>query len=136
MDSILDSIKTLLGIEVKILEDPSGEEYDDGDTNFDQELIMYINSVFTILNQLGGGSGEGFKISSREEKWEDYFLEDSIIQLVQSYMYLKIRLMFDPPQNSFLVNTFEKQIAEFEWRLQIIFEPYALTAEAEEEEEE
>jgi hypothetical protein len=135
MDSILDSIKTLLGIEVNVVVDPSGEEYDDGDTNFDQELIMHINSVFSILNQLGGGSGDGFKITSREDLWEDFFLEDSEVELIKSYMYLKIRLMFDPPQNAFLVKTFEEQIKEFEWRLQIIFEPYTLTAEAEEEEE-
>lgn len=135
MDSILDSIKTLLGIEVNIVVDPSGEEHDDGDTNFDQELIMHINSVFSILNQLGGGSGEGFRITSREDLWEDFFLEDSEIELIKSYMYLKIRLMFDPPQNAFLVTAFEQQVKEFEWRLQIIFEPYTLTSEAEEEEE-
>jgi hypothetical protein len=135
MDSILDSVKTLLGIEVNIVEDPSGEEYDDGDTNFDQELIMHINSVFSILNQLGGGSSDGFRITSREDLWTDFF-SDEDAELIKSYMYLKIRLMFDPPQNAFLVKSIEDQVKEFEWRLQVIFEPYALIAEAELEEEE
>ena len=117
MENILDSIKKLLGI-------------DEMDLNFDQELIMHINSVFMVLNQLGIGPVGGFKISSNEEVWTDFVGTRLDLESVKSYIYLKVRLLFDPPQNSFLVGSIEKQIEEFEWRLQVQVEPYAITAEA------
>ena len=118
MENILDSIKKLLGI-------------DESDLNFDQELIMHINSVFMVLNQLGVGPVGGFKISSNEEAWTDFVGTRLDLESVKSYIYLKVRLLFDPPQNSFLVGSIEKQIEEQEWRLQVQVEPYALTAAAE-----
>ena len=118
MENILDSIKKLLGI-------------DESDLNFDQELIMHINSVFMVLNQLGIGPVGGFKISSNEEAWTDFVGTRLDLESVKSYIYLKVRLLFDPPQNSFLVGSIEKQIEEQEWRLQVQAEPYALTAAAE-----
>ena len=117
MENILDSIKKLLGI-------------DEADLNFDQELIMHINSVFMILNQLGVGPVGGFKISSNEEVWTDFVGTRLDLESVKSYIYLKVRLLFDPPQNSFLVGAIEKQIEENEWRLQVQVEPYAITAAA------
>ena len=123
MENILDSIKKLLGI-------------DEADLNFDQELIMHINSVFMVLNQLGVGPVGGFKISSNEEVWTDFVSTRLDLESVKSYIYLKVRLLFDPPQNSFLVGSIEKQIEENEWRLQVQVEPYALTAAALLEEEE
>ena len=125
MENILDSIKKLLGI-------------DEADLNFDQELIMHINSVFMVLNQLGVGPVGGFKISSNEEVWTDFVGTRLDLESVKSYIYLKVRLLFDPPQNSFLVSSIEKQIEEHEWRLQVQVEPYALSAAAEllEEDEE
>lgn len=122
MENILDSIKKLLGI-------------DEADLNFDQELIMHINSVFMVLNQLGIGPVGGFKISSNEEVWTDFIGTRLDLESVKSYIYLKVRLLFDPPQNSFLVGSIEKQIEENEWRLQVQVEPYALTAAALLEEE-
>ena len=118
MENILDSIKKLLGI-------------DEMDLNFDQELIMHINSVFMVLNQLGVGPVGGFKISSNEEVWTDFVGTRLDLESVKSYIYLKVRLLFDPPQNSFLVGSIEKQIEEQEWRLQVQVEPYALSAAAE-----
>ena len=117
MENILDSIKKLLGI-------------DEADLNFDQELIMHINSVFMVLNQLGVGPVGGFKISSNEEVWTDFVSTRLDLESVKSYIYLKVRLLFDPPQNSFLVGSIEKQIEENEWRLQVQVEPYTLTAAA------
>ena len=117
MENILDSIKKLLGI-------------DEADLNFDQELIMHINSVFMVLNQLGIGPVGGFKISSNEEVWTDFIGTRLDLESVKSYIYLKVRLLFDPPQNSFLVGSIEKQIEENEWRLQVQVEPYAITAAA------
>ena len=122
MENILDSIKKLLGI-------------DEMDLNFDQELIMHINSVFMVLNQLGVGPVGGFKISSNEEVWTDFVGTRLDLESVKSYIYLKVRLLFDPPQNSFLVGSIEKQIEEQEWRLQVQVEPYAITAAALLEEE-
>lgn len=121
MESILDSIKKLLGI-------------DELDLNFDQELIMHINSVFMVLNQLGVGPIAGFKITSNSEEWADYVGDRLDLESVKSYIYLKVRLLFDPPQNSFLVDSIAKQIEEYEWRLQVQLEPYAITAAAELEE--
>lgn len=125
MENILDSIKKLLGI-------------DETDLNFDQELIMHINSVFMVLHQLGVGPVGGFKISSNEEAWADFVGTRLDLESVKSYIYLKVRLLFDPPQNSFLVGSIEKQIEEHEWRLQVQVEPYAITTAAllEEEDEE
>ena len=92
MENILDSIKKLLGI-------------DEADLNFDQELIMHINSVFMVLNQLGVGPVGGFKISSNEEVWTDFVGTRLDLESVKSYIYLKVRLLFDPPQNSFLIDS-------------------------------
>lgn len=103
MDSILTSIKKLLGIQ---------EDY----THFDPELIIHINSVFVILNQLGVGPDEPFSIEDETSKWEDFLTNSKEIKMVESYMYLRVRLLFDPPNNSFLVNAIEKQISEFEFR--------------------
>lgn len=122
-ENILSSIKTLLGIQ-------------ETDFNFDNEIIMNINSVFMTLNQLGVGTTTVFKIVDGSEAWSSFFGTSIDLEAVKSYVYLKVRMLFDPPQNSFLVDAIGKQIAEFEWRLQIQVEPYTLTAENELEEAE
>lgn len=105
MDSILNSVKKMLGI---------AEEYE----HFDQDLIMHINSVFLILNQLAVGPPSPFSITGSDETWNDFFLLDNLeINLAKSYMYLKVRLMFDPPSTGVLHEAMERQIQEFEWRL-------------------
>ena len=103
MDSILTSIKKLLGIQ---------EDY----TQFDPEIIVHINSVFVILNQLGVGPDEPFFITDKTATWNQFLTENKEIKSVESYMYLRVRLLFDPPANSFLVTSMEKQIEEFEFR--------------------
>lgn len=105
-DSILFSIKKMLGIDA---------EYD----VFDSDIIMHINSVFFVLNQLGVGPENGFRISSSTEKWDDYFLENQDIESVKSYVYLKVKLLFDPPLNSAVIEAINRQIAEIEWRLNV-----------------
>lgn len=104
-ESILTSVKKLLGID---------ESY----THFDADLIMHINSVFSILGQIGVGPKKGFAISGADEKWSD-FLEDDPgrLALVKSYMHLKVRLLFDLPTASSAVDAMNRQISEFEWRL-------------------
>lgn len=117
-ENILSSIKTLLGIQ-------------ETDFNFDDEIIMSINSVFMTLNQLGVGPTTVFKIVDESATWASFFGTRVDLESVKSYVYLKVRMLFDPPQNSFLVDAIEKQIAEFEWRLQVQVDPYTLTAENE-----
>lgn len=106
MDSILTSIKKLLGI---------AEEYE----NFDSDLIMHINSVFMVLNQLGVGPSEGFSITDKTETWEDFTQNNLMIQSVKSYVYLKVRLLFDPPSSSAVMESINRQISELEWRLNL-----------------
>lgn len=107
MDSILDSIKKLLGI-------------DSSYTQFDQDLIMHINSVFLTLNQLGVGPVEGFMIEDNSYYWEDYIEDMTKLQAIRSYMYLKVKLLFDPPLSSAVIESMNRQIAEFEWRLNVV----------------
>lgn len=102
--SILTSIKKLLGIE---------EEYE----HFDVDIIMHINSVFMILNDLGVGPAEGFSIQDKTKTWTNYLGADLKLEAVKTYVYLKVRLIFDPPLNAFVVESMNKQITEFEWRL-------------------
>jgi hypothetical protein len=104
IDSILTSIKKLLGI---------GEDY----TQFDSELIMYINSVFSTLLQLGVGPTTAFRITGTSEEWDDFLEDATHLESVKTYIYLRVRLMFDPPQTGYLVEAITKQILEHEWRM-------------------
>lgn len=109
MESILTSIKKMLGIT---------EEYE----HFDADIIMHINSVFLNLTQIGVGPEEGFFIEDATAEWMD-FIEDAIhLQAVKSYMYLKVKLLFDPPLSSAVVEAMNRQISEFEWRLLVAAE--------------
>lgn len=112
MDSILLSIKKLLGII-------------DAYTQFDADLIIYINSAFAILRQLGVGPKEGFYIESNVETWNDFIQGDPArLRLVKAYVYMKVRLMFDPPtQSGSLLESMKRQIDEFEWRLNVEVDP-------------
>lgn len=106
MESILTSIKKLLGIE---------EEY----TQFDNDIIMDINSVFLNLTQLGVGPAEGFLIEDDTATWEDFIGDSNQLQAVKSYMYLKVKLLFDPPLSSSVIESMNRMIAELEWRLNV-----------------
>lgn len=106
MESILTSIKKLLGIE---------EEY----TQFDNDIIMHINSVFLNLTQLGVGPAEGFLIEDDTATWEDFIGDSNHLQAVKSYMYLKVKLLFDPPLSSSVIESMNRMIAELEWRLNV-----------------
>lgn len=114
MESILTSIKKLLGI---------AEEY----THFDDDIIIHINSVFMILHQLGVGPEEGFYIKDAANKWDEYVSDPTALQAVKSYVYLKVRLLFDPPQSSALIEAINRQISEFEWRLNVAVDSNEIT---------
>ena len=109
MESILTSVKKMLGI---------AEEYE----QFDPELIIHINSVFTILTQLGLGPADGFYISNKTDTWDDFLPSEKEEMLVKSYMYLKVRLLFDPPLSSAVLECYKTQVAEYEWRLNVLAE--------------
>lgn len=109
MESILTSIKKLLGID---------KEY----KHFDADLIMHINSVFMVLTQLGVGPSEGFVISGENEKWNN-FIPDSRVELIKSYVYLKVKLLFDPPVSSSAIDSIDRMINEFEWRINAAVDP-------------
>ena len=105
-ESILTSIKKLLGIT---------EDYD----YFDQDIIMHINAAFMVLTQLGIGPSEGFLITDDTDTWNDFIDDLTNLGSIQSYVYMKVKLMFDPPQNSFTVDSMQKLVNELEWRLNI-----------------
>lgn len=109
-ESILTSIKKLLGI-------------DEAYTHFDADLIMHINSVFSILTQMGVGPADGFSISGKGETWESFVPEKSKFALVKSYVHLKVKLLFDPPLSSAVIESINRQISEFEWRLFVAADP-------------
>lgn len=105
-DSILLTIKKLLGL---------CEDYD----VFDMDIMIHINMVFNILNQMGVGPKEGFSISSKEDKWESYVRDCRKLEMVKTYIYLKVKQIFDPGTSSALNNAIESQISELEWRLSV-----------------
>lgn len=110
MESILTSIKKLLGI---------AEEY----THYDSDIIMHVNSVFSILTQLGVGPSDGFMIEDNTAKWKDFIADDTKIEMVKSYMNLKVKLLFDPPLSSSVMEAMNRHISEFEWRLNAAVDP-------------
>lgn len=117
-ESILQSIKDMLGI----IKD---------DAAFDAELCSHINAVFTTLNQLDVGSDDGFMITGYNETWNQYVPDIRLATMVREFIYLKVRMIFDPPASSVVADAYNQRIAELEWRMNIQAE--RLTALAAEE---
>ena len=111
MESILTSIKKLLGV---------SEDYD----HFDADIIMHINTVFTILTQLGVGPSKGFRIEDETTTWDEFVSADSLLyESVKSYIFLKVKLLFDPPLSGTVIESYNRQISELEWRLNVTADP-------------
>lgn len=109
-DSILATIKSLLGIV---------EKY----TPFDASIAMHINSVFLTLHEIGVGPDEGFAITGSTEEWSDYISDNPLLlNAVKTYVYLKVRLLFDPPTGA-LSDLAKEEIKELEWRINIYADP-------------
>lgn len=106
MESILITIKKMLGI---------AEDY----THFDVDIIMHINTALMTLSQLGVGPEHPVSITSETDTWRSIFGDISDIEAVKTYIYLKVRVVFDPPTSSFVLDAINRQIAELEWRLNI-----------------
>lgn len=106
-NSILDSVKKVLNL------DPSY-------TAFDPDIIMFINSAFVTLHQLGLGPTEGFWIESPAETWDEFITSPpNYVNMVKTYVFLRARMLFDPPTTSFLIAAMNEQIQEYEWRLNV-----------------
>lgn len=105
-ESILKSVKKVVGL------DPNSSD-------FDEDLITFINSAFFNLHQLGVGPVDGFSISGPESVWSDFTNDESLLSGVKPYVQQKVRLQFDPPTNSFLESSIRENIKEYEWRLNI-----------------
>lgn len=108
-DSILQSVKKLLG--------PGAEC-----TDFDQDILMYINGVFMELQQLGVGPEEGFEIFDDTAKWTDFVQDTLLLNPIKPYIYLKVKLIFDPPTSASVITSFENLINRFEWRINQVAE--------------
>lgn len=110
MESILTSIKKLLGI---------AEDY----KHFDMDIIIHINTAFAILSQLGVGPSDGFSIENDFPIWDDYISsDDKRFRMVKTYVYMKVKLVFDPPTNSSHLKALQDAVDEYEWRLNVAAE--------------
>lgn len=106
MSSILTDTKKSLGI-------------NEDDTDFDVDIIIHINAVFFVLMQLGIGPDAGFQIEDSSDEWDDFLDEGPYLNLVKQYVYLKTRMIFDPPTTSFSLEAMKNQIDEQEGRLSL-----------------
>jgi len=103
-NSILTSVKKALGIDV-------------GVTHFDVDIVMHINSAFSVLNQLGVGPELGFEIEDSSAEWADFYDDDPRYNLIRTYMYLKVRVLFDPPTVGYHMDAMKEQLLEHETRI-------------------
>lgn len=115
MESILTSIKKQLGIT---------EEY----THFDTDIVININTSFMTLRQLGVGPAKGFAIKDAMATWSDFIGDSTKLEAVKTYVYLKAKLVFDPPPSASVIDAYQETLSELEWRLNV-------ATESEEEEE-
>lgn len=107
MESILISIKKLLGITA---------DYN----HFDADIIIHINSILSVLTQMGVGPSEGFSIQDEFAKWTDFIPNTQNVELVKTYVHQRVRMIFDPPTNSSVIEAIQRSIAELEWRISVI----------------
>lgn len=116
-DSILNSIKKLLGIT---------SDYD----HFDSDIIIHINTILMVLTQVGVGPEEGYLIQDEQDEWSD-FLGDDLTKLagIKSYIYLRVKLLLDPPTSTSAIEAINRMVAELEWRLNIAADPGLMTKE-------
>lgn len=110
-ESILTTIKALLGL---------NEDYG----AFDGEIIVFINTSLLSLRQIGLSSAEGFSVNDETETWAGLLGDTVDFDAVKSYMYIKVRLLFDPPSSSYVLDAFTKQLAELEFRINVMADPY------------
>lgn len=109
-DSILMTIRKLV----------CGDPYAD---HFDTDLFVHINACFSILNQLGVGPENGFVVTDETQSWSSYIADNHILNMVKTYITLKVRVIFDPPLTSSVLEAMNKEISQLEWRLNVAVDP-------------
>jgi len=114
-ESIFESIKSLLGPDAS---------YD----VFDQDILIHINTAISVLTQLGVGPAGGFIVTGPDETWKDFIGDDKTLQMVKSYIYMKVKMIFDPPANSSVLSAYQEACKEYEWRLNVEVDPAKLDA--------
>lgn len=112
-ESIFDSIKALLGPDAS---------YD----VFDTDIMIHINTALAVLTQLGVGPADGFAVTGPSETWTDFLGNDKTLNMVKSYIYMKVKMAFDPPVNSSVLNAYQEACKEYEWRLNVTVDPEKL----------
>lgn len=112
-ENIFDSIKTLLGPDAS---------YD----VFDTEIVIHINTALSVLTQLGVGPAEGFMVVGADETWGDFIGDDKVLNMVKSYVYMKVKMAFDPPISSSVLSAYQEACKEYEWRLNVAVDPKKL----------
>lgn len=110
MESILTSVKKMLGI---------ADEY----THFDPDVIMNINSALMTLTQLGIGPEEGFSICDDTSTWIEFIGDSKKVEAVKTYVFIQVKLVFDPPASAAVISSYERKAQELEWRLNVAVDP-------------
>ena len=111
--SIFKTIKSLLGPDA---------DYE----VFDNDILIFINSALATLTQLGIGPSTGFRITGETETWQDLLGDYEDLESVKTYIYMKVKLVFDPPSNSTVLSAYQESCKEFEWRLNVAVDPSRL----------
>lgn len=114
-DSILMTIRKLV----------CGDPYAD---HFDTDLLIHINACFSILNQLGVGPENGFVVTDETQSWSSYIADNYILNMVKTYVTLKVKKIFDPPLTSSVLEAMDKEISQLEWRLNVAVDPVKPTS--------
>ena len=114
-DSILMTIRKLV----------CGKPYAD---HFDTDLLVHINACFSILNQLGVGPENGFVVTDETQSWSSYIADNYILNMVKTYVTLKVKKIFDPPLTSSVLEAMDKEISQLEWRLNVAVDPVKPTS--------
>jgi len=109
-ESIFNSIKALLGPDAS---------YD----VFDADIMIHINTALSVLTQLGIGPAEGFMITGSDETWGEFLGNDKRLNMVKTYVYMKVKIAFDPPVNSSVLSAYQEACKEYEWRLNVTVDP-------------
>ena len=106
-ESILTTIKKLVGID---------ETY----TQFDADLVIHINSALIVLFQLGVGPSDGFSITGKKETWSEYTDDETLYEMIKTYVYLYVKNIFDPPSSSSVLDSYNKMMTQLEWRIAVM----------------
>ena len=114
-DSILMTIRKLV----------CGDPYAD---HFDTDLLVHINACFSILNQLGVGPESGFVVTDETQSWRSYIADNRTLNMVKTYVTLKVKKIFDPPLTSSVLEAMDKEISQLEWRLNVAVDPVKPTS--------